>query len=594
MSEPSCSVAHRLLLRCATGAQVREAHASLMVTGELVSSPVAAAVFLHNTLIRAYARTGGAAHLEAILVYRHLLRSALPPDTHTFPFLLKASAAALPGSAIAAAQGGAAHAQIVRLGFSGQLHATNALIHFYSLAGDLPAARRLLETSATTDVVSFNTLITGYCRSGNSAAARKLFDEMPQRNGISWTAMISGHVHCGEEREALSLFSAMQSSGVPPMAATLVSVLSACAQLGALEQGRWVHRHLRVSGGGAATINVFLGTALIDMYAKCGEVDAAVAVFEAMPERNLLSWTTLIGGLAVHGRGTAALRLFEQMETSGVAPDDVAFVAALSACSHAGLLDDGRRIFAAMRRRYGVEPKLEHYGCLVDLLARGGRLTEAMAAVEEMPVSPDGRIWSALMAGCRFHGDAKLAERVAERLVALEPDNGGVYVLLANVYGAAGRHGEAVRVRGAMRRRCLGKAPGWSSVEVGGEVHQFTAGGGSHPAAAAARAKWAAVERRLREEEGYVPGREEVLVEVEEEEKDAAVGGHSEKIAMGFAMLRSGEGERMRIMKNLRVCGDCHRATKLVSKVFRREIVVRDRTRFHIFRDGRCSCGDYW
>ncbi|CAA6668785.1 unnamed protein product [Spirodela intermedia] len=549
MSEPSCSVAHRLLLRCATGAQVREAHASLMVTGELVSSPVAAAVFLHNTLIRAYARTGGAAHLEAIL----------------------ASAAALPGSAIAAAHGGAAHAQIVRLGFSGQLHATNALIHFYSLAGDLPAARRLLETSATTDVVSFNTLITGYCRSGNSAAARKLFDEMPQRNGISWTAMISGHVHCGEEREALSLFSAMQSSGVPPMAATLVSVLSACAQLGALEQGRWVHRHLRVSGGGAATINVFLGTALIDMYAKCGEVDAAVAVFEAMPERNLLSWTTLIGGLAVHGRDGDLRR----------GPDDVAFVAALSACSHAGLLDDGRRIFAAMRRRYGVEPKLEHYGCLVDLLARGGRLTEAMAAVEEMPVSPDGRIWSALMAGCRFHGDAKLAERVAERLVALEPDNGGVYVLLAN--------GE-----GAMRRRCLGKAPGWSSVEVGGEVHQFTAGGGSHPAAAAARAKWAAVERRLREEEGYVPGREEVLVEVEEEEKDAAVGGHSEKIAMGFAMLRSGEGERMRIMKNLRVCGDCHRATKLVSKVFRREIVVRDRTRFHIFRDGRCSCGDYW
>ncbi|MQL82378.1 hypothetical protein Taro_014860, partial [Colocasia esculenta] len=575
---------HALLLQCTTATQVRQAHARLAISGLLSAS----AVFLHNKLIRAYGQVAPGAPLDAVFVYSHLRRCELSPDSHTFPFLLKACSRAPEASAA----GRAAQAHAIKLGFDGHLFVNNALIYFYAVRGELRCARRLLKGSALTDSVSYNTMISGYVKVGDVGSARKLFDKMPARNVITWSAMVAGHVQCGEARDGLALFSRMQAEGFQPNEGTLVSVLSACAQVGALEQGKWVHGYLQSKGIGT---NVFLGTSLIDMYAKCGEVELALEVFNGMNEKNLLSWTTMIKGLATHGRGIEALHLFSEMEKSGILPDDIAFIGALCACSHAGLVEKGRHIFDSMSKVYGINPKIEHYGCLVDVLARNGRLEEAMGIVQSMPMRPDGYIWTAIMAGCRFHGNVRLAELVVKRLIQLEPNNGGVYVQLANIYAASGRHKDARDVWALMKRKGVEKTPGCSSVEMGGLVHQFIVGDMSHPQMDAILAKWEEIEGLIKLE-GYVPDHKEVLLEVEEEEKDNMLARHSEKLAIAFALLDTGYGaaEPIRILKNLRVCSDCHHVTKLVSKVYSREIVVRDRTRFHRFRDGSCSCKDYW
>jgi pentatricopeptide repeat protein len=403
--------------------------------------------------------------------------------------------------------------------------------------------------------------------------------------------MVNGYVQAGDGREALGLFARMQADGVRPDDTVLVGVLAACAQLGVLEQGKWVHGYLKANN---IRITVFLGTALVDMYAKCGEMQLAMEVFKVMKEKNVLAWTTMIKGLAMHGRGSEALELFSQMERLGVKPDDIAFIGALCACTHTGLVDKGRELFDSMVRKYGIKPKIEHYGCMVDLLARNGLLNEAREMVEKMPMKPDALIWGALMAGCRFHKNVELAEYVVKHWIELEPDKSGAYVLLGNIYAASGRHASAREIRHLMREKGVDKTPGCSTVEIKGVIHQFIVGDLSHPFIEEILSKWDEIDSRIRLEEGYVPDKKEVLLDIEEEEKENALSRHSEKMAIAFALINTSDDMPIRIVKNLRVCHDCHHVTKLISKVYGREIIVRDRTRFHLFKDGSCSCKDYW
>ncbi|XP_008803874.1 pentatricopeptide repeat-containing protein At5g66520-like [Phoenix dactylifera] len=567
-----------LISRCTHPRQLHQIQAHLTAAGLLVSS-----VFLHNTLIRAHARTPFP-H-SSLALYAQLLRSGLLPDTHTFPFLLKACSL-IP----ARPQGLSAHAHALKLGLDSHLFVNNALIHFYSVVGAIADARRLLDHARDVDVVSYNSMISGYVRTGDLGRARRLFDGTPARNVVTWSAMISGYAQGGCSKEALGLFSRMQAEGFKPDDTTLVSVLAACAHLGALEQGKWVHGYLRSNG---IKISVFLGTSLIDMYAKCGKVELGLEVFNGMQEKNLLAWTTIITGLAMHGRGLKALKLFSEMEKCGVVPDDIAFIGALCACMHAGLVNEGCKIFDSMSRHYGIRPKIEHYGCMVDLLARNGLLHEARHFVESMPMEPDALIWGALMAGCRFHRSVELAEHVVKHLIQLEPDSSGVYVLLANIYAASGRHDDARKVRFLMKKKGVQKTPGCSLIEIGGTVHQFLVGDTTHPQIKDILMKWEEIENRLRLE-GYVPDKKEVLLDIDEEDKEDALARHSEKLAIAFGLISTVDGMAIRVLKNLRVCGDCHHVIKLISKVYDREIVVRDRTRFHLFKGGSCSCKDYW
>ncbi|XP_072954292.1 pentatricopeptide repeat-containing protein At5g66520-like [Typha angustifolia] len=567
-----------LIPRCAHPNHLHQIQAHLTTSGLLRSS-----VYLHNSLIRAHSHTNSP--FNSIPLYAQILRFGLYPDTHTYPFLLKACSL-IP----AAPQGLSAHAHALKLGLDSHLFVNNALIHFHSVIRRVDDARRLLDGARQVDTVSFNSMISGYARIGDLVNARKLFDEMPMRNVVSWSAIISGYVQRGCSKEALGLFSQMQTEGFQPDDTTLVGVLAACAHLGALELGKWVHSYLKSNG---IRMSMFLGTSLIDMYAKCGEVELGLRVFNEMREKNLLVWTTMIKGLAMHGRALEALQFFSKMERLGVVPDDIAFIGALCACTHAGLVDRGRKIFESMVRQYGIQPKIEHYGCMVDLLARNGLLDEARRLVESMPMEPDALIWGALMAGCRFHRNVELAEYVVRHLIRLEPDSSGVYVLLANIYAASGRHSDAKNIRYLMKKRGVEKTPGCSSVEIRGNVHQFIVGDMSHPQMKDILAKWEEIEGRIRLE-GYLPDKKEVLLDIEDEEKEDALSRHSEKLAIALALFSTEDGMSIRVVKNLRVCRDCHLVTKLISKVYGREIIVRDRMRFHLFKEGTCSCKDYW
>lgn len=466
----------------------------------------------------------------------------------------------------------------------------NAMINGYTKCSEIDTARELFDRMPSRNVESWNTLIAGYAKCGLLDVSRSLFDEMPMRNVISWSAMITAYAQGNRHTEALALFDKMTNAGVKPNWATIVSVLSACAHLGALERGKHIHIFIDRS---KMKVDSIIGTALIDMYAKCGCIESARGVFDAMTSKDVFSWTAMIGGLAVNGYGGKALELFGRMEEAGVRPNEVTFVGVLCACSHGGLVQTARRYFHSMRTVYGIEPQIEHYGCMVDTLGRAGLLEEALSLVQAMPVEPNSVLWGTLLGACWIHGNADIGEYVVERLAKLKPEDGAVYVLLANIYATTGRWDDARKMRILMKSKGLVKSPGRSSIEVEGVVHEFYVGDKLHPRTEEIYRMLDEIASRLKLV-GYVPNTAPVLFDIEEEEKEHAISVHSEKLAIAFGLIRTRAGSPIRIVKNLRVCRDCHTAAKFISKVYDREIIVRDRNIFHYFKDGSCSCRDYW
>ncbi|WOL16426.1 hypothetical protein Cni_G25213 [Canna indica] len=345
----------------------------------------------------------------------------------------------------------------------------NVMINGYAKSGDVGSARELFDRMPRRNMESWNTLISGYAKCGQLAMARKLFDEMPAKNVVSWSAMISAYAQGDCPLEALLLFEEMKKLNVVPNSATIVSVLSACSQMGALEQGRLVHSYIEMN---KMNVDSVTGTALIDMYAKCACIDGAIKVFDELVQKDVFSWTAMIGGLAVNGYATKALEVFGQMERDGVTPNKVTFVGVLCACSHGGLVEQARHYFDSMRKIHGLEPGIEHYSCMVDVLGRAGLLKEAVSLVESMP-NYRTVLWETLLGSCLIHGNADLGEHVVDRLVELSPDDGGVYVLLSNIYAMRGRWDEATRTRMLMKLKGLKKIPGLSYIEVQGIVQEF-------------------------------------------------------------------------------------------------------------------------
>lgn len=444
------------------------------------------------------------------------------------------------------------------------------------------------------DLPSWNSLITANVKLGLIENARKLFDEAPERNVISWSTMINGYVKCGEYREAIGLFREMQlleMDGVRPNEFTMSSVLSACGRLGALEHGKWVHAYIDRCG---MKVDVVLGTALIDMYAKCGSIERARCVFSELgSSKDVMAWSAMISGLAMHGHREECLGLFSQMQDCGVRPNAITFLGVLCACVHAGLVNEGRQYFKRMSEEFGITPLIQHYGCIVDLYGRAGLIEEAWDVVKSMPMKPDVLVWGALLSGSRMCGNIEMCEFAIKQLIELEPMNSGAYVLLSNVYAKMGRW-DAVRcVRGLMEAKGIKKVPGCSLVEVEGVLHEFFVGDESHPESRDIYLMLGEIMRRLKME-GYVENTGEVLLDLDEEGKKLALSLHSEKLAIAFSFIKTRPGTPIHIVKNLRICIDCHVAIKMISRVFDREIVVRDCNRFHRFSKGACSCKDYW
>ncbi|KAJ4877903.1 Pentatricopeptide repeat-containing protein [Raphanus sativus] len=438
-----------------------------------------------------------------------------------------------------------------------------------------------------------NTLLDAYAkgREGGVAVARRIFDQIVGKDSVSYNSIMSVYAQNGMSNEAFDVFRIlMKDKGVTFNSITLSTVLLAVSHSGALRVGKCVHDQVIRMG---LEDDVIVGTSMIDMYCKCGRVETARKVFDRMRKKNVRTWTAMIAGYGMHGHAGKALELFPVMISSGVRPNYITFVSVLAACSHAGLHVEGWRWFNAMKGRFGVEPGLEHYGCMVDLLGRAGYLQKAYDLIQTMKMKPDSVIWSSILAACRVHKNVELAEISVARLFELDPSNCGYYMLLSHIYADAGRWKDVERVRTVMRKRGLVKPPGFSLLELNGEVHVFLIGDEEHP-------KRDEIYEFLEElnvkllEAGYVSNTASVCHDVDEEEKEMTLRVHSEKLAVAFGIMNTVPGSTVNVVKNLRVCSDCHNVIKLISKIVDREFVVRDAKRFHHFKNGFCSCGDYW
>ncbi|GAB2209516.1 hypothetical protein Droror1_Dr00026734 [Drosera rotundifolia] len=466
----------------------------------------------------------------------------------------------------------------------------NAMIAGHVRCKRMDLAREIFEVMPCHNVSSWNTMITGYTQAGDIALARSFFDRMPVHDTISWSAMIAGCAQKGHGEEALHLFVAMRRDGSPLNKSVVTCVLSTCADIGVMELGKQAHGLVAKSGFETGT---YVGNALVALYCKCGSIEEAAVVFESIREKDSVSWNTMIAGYARHGFGNEALEVFQSMTEHYCSPDDATMVAVLSACGHAGLLDKGRQYFDSMYHDYGVMTSARHYTCMIDLLGRAGKLDEALDLVKSMPFEPDSAAWGALLGASRVHGNTELAEKAAKIVFEMEPDNSGMYILLSNLYAASGRWKEVGEMRMKMRHTGVRKLPGYSWVEVRNKIHVFSAGNSCHPDKEKIYAFLEDMELRMKED-GYVSSTKSVLHDVDEEEKQHMIKYHSERIAIAFAILTLPRQVPIRVMKNLRVCQDCHTAIKHMSKLVGRLIVLRDSNRFHHFKEGSCSCGDYW
>ncbi|GMH00538.1 hypothetical protein Nepgr_002377 [Nepenthes gracilis] len=435
-----------------------------------------------------------------------------------------------------------------------------------------------------------NALVDMYAKQGNIDCALKVFNAMPNKDVISWTSLVTGYTHNGLYDEALGLFCDMRKSGIFADEYVASSILSACAELTILVFGQQLHAVFIKSGLRSCQL---VDNSLVNMYAKCGCIEDAVRIFDNMQVHELITWTSLIVGYSRNGQGKQSVRLYEEMVASGVTPDSVTFIGLLFACSHAGLEENGKHYFEAMDKVYGIKPGPEHYACMIDLFARSGKMVEAEKLLNQMAVHPDGSAWKSLLAACRVHGNIKLAERAATNLFESEPSNAVPYMLLANIYSAAGRWEEAASVRRLMKLKGINKEPGCSWMEMNGRVHAFTSEDRSHPMMAQIYSKVDEIIILIKKV-GYVPDKNFALHDTDDERKELSVAYHSEKLAVAFGLLISSPGVDIRIFKNIRVCGDCHAAMKYISEVYNRHIILRDSNCFHHFLQGRCSCNNYW
>ncbi|GFP80674.1 pentatricopeptide repeat-containing protein at5g44230 [Phtheirospermum japonicum] len=510
--------------------------------------------FLYTALIRGYLNDGMIN--ESVIVYNSMRKDGITPVTFTYAALLKASATEMNVNL-----GRQLHGESVKFGgFRVDLFVGNGLIDMYLKCGYLDCGRMVFDEMPERDMISWTSLIDAYAKSGDMVSSSELFRELSEKDTVAWTAMVTGFVHNTKPREALEYFERMQNAGVKADEVTLVGVINACAQLGAAKFANWV-RDVSDNSGFSPASDVHLGSALIDMYSKCGCVEDAYEVFKSMREKNVYSYSSMIIGLAIHGRGNSAIELFEEMVRLGVGPNSVTFIGVLGACSHAGFVDQGKSFFEKMESSYGVKRCVDHYNCMVDLLGRTGRLDEALNLVKSMPMKPNAGVWGALLGACRIHAE---------------------------------RWEDVLKVRNLIRKKGLRKSPAFSWVEgAKGEIHEFCAGDTTHPKSGEIMEVLENLIERLKMK-GYQPNLSSVLYDVSDEEKRRILMNHSEKLALVYALLMTDDDSAIRIVKNLRICEDCHIFMCGASEISGREIIVRDNMRFHHFSRGSCSCCNFW
>ncbi|KAH1047883.1 hypothetical protein J1N35_038667 [Gossypium stocksii] len=603
-----------------------------------------------NSIVAAYTQSRDAKN--AVELFRIMMDdSEIHPDIVSLVNVLPAC-----GFLGASLHGMQLHAFALRRGLFEDVFVGNALMDMYAKCRMIEQANKVFGSMEVKDVVSWNAMVTGYSQAGRFEEALGLFEKMREEkielDVVTWSAVIAGYAQKGHGYEALGVFRQMQLCGSKPNVVTLVSILSGCASIAALLRGKETHCYaikcvlnydwndpgedLMVINGlidmyakckstnvarlmfdsvAPSDRNVVTWTVMIggyaqhgeandalklfsemlqeDMYSKSGDIHAARVVFDNMLHRNSVSWTSLLTGYGMHGYGEEAIKVLDDMRAAGFVPDGITFLVLLYVCSHSGMVDQGIRFFESMHTEYSVTPELDHYACMVDLLGRAGRFGQALELVHSMPMEPTAIVWIALLSGCRIHGNVELGEYAAAQLQELGSENDGSYTLLSNIYANARRWRDVARVRSLMKYSGVKKRPGCSWVQGKKGTATFYVGDRSHPQFEQMYKLLADLIQRIKAI-GYVPETNCALHDVDDEEKGDLLFEHSEKLALAYGILVSTPGVPIHITKNLRVCSDCHNAFSYISMVIDNEIILRDSSRFHNFKSGSCSCRGYW
>jgi len=540
-----------------------------------------------NSIITGYCHQGY--DIKALETFSSMLNSSsLKPDKFTLASVLSACA-----NLESLKLGKQIHAHIVRVDIDIAGAVGNALISMYAKSGAVQIARRIVQRTGTSslNVIAFTSLLDGYVKIGDLNPAREIFDSLKCPDVVAWTAMIVGYAQNGLISNALALFRSMIREGPKPNNYTLAALLSVFSSLASLDHGKQLHA-VAIRLEEASSISV--GNALITMYSRSGSIKDARKIFNQICSyRDTLTWTSMILALAQHGLGNVAIELFEKMLKINLKPDHITYVSVLSACTHVGLVEQGKIYFNLMKNVHNIEPTSSHYACMIDLLGRAGLLEEAYNFIRNMPIEPDVVAWGSLLSSCRVHKNVDLAKVAAEKLLHIDPKNSGAYSALANTLSACGKWEDAAKVRKSMKDRAVKKEQGFSWVQIQNKVHTFGVDDARHPQRDAIYRMISKIWNEIKKM-GFIPDTNSVLHDLEQEVKEQILRHHSEKLAIAFALINTPEHATLRIMKNLRVCNDCHSAIKYISKLVKREIIVRDATRFHHFKNGLCSCQDYW
>ncbi|KAL8254699.1 hypothetical protein R6Q59_032920 [Mikania micrantha] len=506
-----------------------------------------------NSMIDGYAKNGY--YEEALVCFRKMLVEDVTIDQY-----LLCSALCACGSSKAYITGRCLHTFVVKLGFDLQVSVSNALTDMYCKLGDMDSGLRLLEI------------------------------ESRGTNIVSYTSLIDGYVEADQIEKALTTFVNLKRHRIEPNEFTFSSLIKACANNAALEQGSQFHALILKY---KLDQDPFVSSVIIDMYGKCGLFDHSIQAFRTISKANEYAWNSLMGVFAHHGLGQEAIDLFNRMVVQNFKPNAVTFINLLNACSHSGLLKEGLSYFNSMENVYGIKPRSEHYSCVIDLLGRTGKLEEAEIFIKKMPFEPSAYAWCSFLAACRKYGDKERGKLAAESLKRVDPENSGTHVLLSNIYAKEQQWEDVRSVRKLMKDENLKKLPGYSWIDIDNKVHVFGAEDWRHPHKKDIDLKLDSLLGKIIEA-GYVPDIESVPLDLDDDMKVKVLHRHSERMAIAYALIRLPIGKPVIVKKNITVCVDCHSAIKLISKVEGRKIILRDNSRFHHFIDGSCSCKDFW
>ncbi|CAF1750596.1 hypothetical protein Bca4012_044208 [Brassica carinata] len=514
-------------------------------------------LFSYNSIISGFVNFGN--YLEAFQLFKMMWEELSDSETHTFAVMLRASAGL--GSIEVGKQ---LHVCALKLGVVDNTFVSCGLIDMYSKCGDVEDAR---------------------C----------VFDDMPEKTTVAWNNIIAGYALHGYSEEALRLLYDMRDSSTSLDQFTLSILIRISTRLAKVELTKQAHARLIRSGFES---EIVANTALVDFYSKWGRVDTARYVFDKLPRKNIISWNALMGGYANHGRGADAVNLFEKMLAANVGPNHVTFLAVLSACAYSGLSERGWEIFLSMSEVHGIKPRAMHYACMIEILGRDGLLDEAIAFIRRAPLKPTVNMWAALLNACRMHGNLELGRVVAEKLYGMEPEKLGNYVVMYNVYNSMGKTAEAAGVLDTLESKGLRMMPACTWVEVGDQTHSFLSGYKCDSYNEAVKRQiYHKVDELMKEisEYGYsVAENKNLLSDVDVNEEQGVVRYHSEKLAIAYGLVNTPEWNPLQITQNHRICKECHKVVEFISLITGREIVVRDASRFHHFKEGKCSCGGYW